>query len=60
VKGGWRVISWRHRGTDQMSPNYRGSHQIPSCGGPQGRNPHVVSPRRPRRASHHIEWQWYV
>ena len=27
--------------TNWVTPNCRSSHQIPSCGGPQGRNPHL-------------------
>jgi len=37
------TIAWSMFGdTDRVTPNYRGSHQIPSCGGPQGRNPHLL------------------
>ena len=37
------TIAWSKFGdTNRVTPNYRGSHQIPSCGGPQGRNPHLL------------------
>ena len=37
------TIAWSEFGdTDRVTPNYRGSHQTPSCGGPQGRNPHFL------------------
>jgi len=31
------------RRPNRGTPNYQGSHQMPSCGGPRGRRPHLSS-----------------